>query len=146
MPPDLKPGFDAVTRLGQKFVTGVENNHPDLVILEHDCRVLLTLIHECLDDILADDTRTNQVNWLESWPLTYDLTGYSAQDIEDFKQTQRVAFQAWLDNSIYRGYRIILFDLITPGSNTKLKSYLSPVATSGPGGTGGTGVPTYPPH
>jgi hypothetical protein len=146
--PDLKPGFAAVTKLQAKFVAGVDGRKNDLLELQHECRVLLSLIVQCLDDLAAADIG-NQVDWLDPYPLpAFNLTGYTQAQKDDFIKTQKIAFQKELDDSPYNGYRIIMFNLSEkpPGSNMFVPTaYLSPTAKPGQGGGGGAGTPGYPP-
>jgi hypothetical protein len=154
MPPNIKPGVDAAAEIKNLFVqgTGLETDPATLQTLQNDCRVLLVLIQQCLDDISANDPNQSAPvdhNWLKD-TLEFDLTGYSQQDRQDYAAVLKLAFQQELDDSTFDGYKIVKFDLVDDGTGTNTYvpvAYLRPMYQPGPvGGTGGTGTPTYPPR
>jgi hypothetical protein len=89
-------------------------------------------------------------DWLAGLNFKYDLTGWTQQQIDDFTEVRRLAFQQELDDSpTTKGYKIVKFTLVqtaTPGI-FEPSAFLSPMAIKkGPGGGGGTSEPGYPPH
>jgi hypothetical protein len=143
--PDIKLGIDAIARLREKFVPGADQ--PTLESLQHDCRMLIRLIQQFINEI-------PQVDWLEDANLQYDLAGYSPTQIDAFKDVQKSTLQQELDNSTEgKGYTIVAFNFVPVPSTAGLKIYrasafLSPAARrigGGPGGGQGTTTPGYPP-
>ena len=139
----MKLGIDAIARLRDNF--DVRSNRSTLESLQHDCRMLVGLIQQLIDE-------TPQVDWLEDANLDYDLSTYSREEMDAFKDIQKLALQQELDNSTEgKGYTIVKFDLVpvTGTNRSRASAFLSPAARKNgghPGGGNGTVNPGYPPR